>query len=374
MGLFLQQHKVKCSVCGRELGEKGYLTSCPFCGGIPVIEYEAPVFKVDESKPGILRYGSLLPQMRVAYTRGEGLTPIMELDGVLVKNERFNPTGSYADRASALISSHIASSGIRRIKVRYEPGFTRSLSYYLPRGVRAHYCVEKPLEIDVDDLFELASRGELSACGNSVGVPVEYTSALTVEGLKTIVFEIYEKRVSVEYIVVPAMTGVLAFSLAKGLRELERSELAIDLKVIAVFPEGAVIPDFLKNMDRVEIVRASSEDALDSFNYLLRKGIYTVPLSAMGFQVAKIIQGSIAVLTIGYKPRSRRRRSKLAEEVLKTLEKLDRATAYEIWRNNPESSLRGVYKAIKSLMRDGLVCEEPVSRGRRKIILYRLCS
>jgi len=312
--------------------------------------------------------------MRVASTRGEGLTPIMELDGVLVKNERFNPTGSYADRASALISGHIASSGIRRIKVRYEPDFTRSLSYYLPRGVRAHYCVEKPLEIDVDDLFELASRGELSACGNSVGVPVEYTSALTVEGLKTIVFEICEKRVSIEYIVVPAMTGVLAFSLAKGLSELERSGLTIDLKVVAVFPEGAVIPDFLKNMDRVEIVRASSEDALDSFNHLLRKGIYTAPLSAMGFQVAKIIQGSIAVLTIGYKPRSRRRRSKLAEEVLKTLERLDRATAYEVWRNNPESSLRGVYKAIKSLMREGLVCEEPVSRGRRKIILYRLCS
>jgi len=195
---------------------------------------------------------------------------------------------------------------------------------------------------------------------------------LTVEGLKTIVFEIYEKRISVEYIVVPAMTGVLAFSLAKGLSELERSGLAIDLKVVAVFPEGSVIPDFLKNMKRIEIVKASNEDALDSFNYLLKKGIYTEPLSAMGFQVAKIIQGSIAVLTIGYKPRSRR--SRLAEEVLKTLEKLDRATAYEIWRNNPEFSLRGVYKAIKSLMSDGLVCEEPVNRGRRKLILYRLCS
>jgi len=374
MGILVPQYKVKCSVCNQELGEENYLSKCPFCGGISIIEYEDPVFRIDESKPGIFRYSSLLPRLPVEHTRGEGLTPIMKVDSVLVKNERFNPTGSYADRASALISSHILSRGIKKIRVQYEPGFTKSLSYYLPQRVKTYYCIEEPLDVDVIELFELARRGELSTCKYTEGLSVEYASALTVEGLKTIVFEIYEKRVNAEYVVVPAKTGILAYSLAKGIGELERAGLIINLKVIAVFPKGAMVPEFLKRTTHMKIIEASNEDALEAFNYLLKKGIHTAPLSAMGFQVARSLQNSIAVLTIGYKPRLRRKRSKLAEQILKTLEKLNKATAYEIWRNNPEYSLRGVYKAIKSLVENGLACEEPMSRGRRKMIVYKLCS
>ena len=367
-------YHVKCSVCGRELGEEGFLKKCPFCGGLPIIEYKNHVFKIEQLKPGITRYSTLLPEFPVKYTRGEGLTPIIEIDGVYVKNERFNPTGSYADRASALITSYILSRGFKKIWVRYEPGFTKSLSHYLPSGLKVYYCIEKPLEVDVEELFTLAKKGELATCRNIDGVLVEYTSALTIEGLKTIVFEIYEKKVKGDYIVVPAKTGVLAYSLVKGLRELEECGLDTGFEVVAVFPEDYVVPDFIKNTPRVKILKTTNSEVLESFNYLLKKGIHTAPLSAIGFQVARSLGNSIAVLTIGYKPRTRKRRSKLAEQVLKTLEKLGKASAYEIWRYNNEYSLRGVYKTIKSLVEDGLVCEEPASRGRRKIVLYKLCS
>jgi Fe2+ or Zn2+ uptake regulation protein len=56
------------------------------------------------------------------------------------------------------------------------------------------------------------------------------------------------------------------------------------------------------------------------------------------------------------------------------LEQLGSATAYEIWKHLPDASLRGVYKAIKTLVSEGVVCEEPSTKGRRKVMLYKLCS
>ncbi|MEM1732254.1 MAG: hypothetical protein QXU22_04345 [Desulfurococcaceae archaeon] len=70
-------------------------------------------------------------------TLGEGLTPVRRVEGILVKNEEFNPTGLYSDRASALISSFLGDTGATKVYVGYSEEFTKSLIYYLP-GVSLH--------------------------------------------------------------------------------------------------------------------------------------------------------------------------------------------------------------------------------------------
>ncbi|MFN3268812.1 MAG: hypothetical protein ACK416_06105, partial [Zestosphaera sp.] len=90
--------------------------SCPRCGGMLSIHYGGACFQVRRDEKGIWRY-SLLPTFQTRVSLGEGLTPITVVDGVLVKNERFNPTGSYADRASSIIASYVRSMGITELYV-----------------------------------------------------------------------------------------------------------------------------------------------------------------------------------------------------------------------------------------------------------------
>lgn len=46
---------------------------------------------------------------------------------------------------------------------------------------------------------------------------------------------------------------------------------------------------------------------------------------------------------------------------------LGKATAYEVWGYISSYSLKGVYKALKSLVKEGVVCEEPVMRGEERL-------
>ncbi len=98
----------------------------------------------------------------------------------------------------------------------YEPGFARSIAHYVGDDINLAFCVDDLLAVDVDELIDIARCGEVSTCKSDESFIVDYVSALTVEGLKTIVFEVVERGLRVESIVVPAKTGVLAYSLGEG--------------------------------------------------------------------------------------------------------------------------------------------------------------
>jgi hypothetical protein len=367
--------RVRCSKCGRELGEQGFLSQCPFCGGLPIVEYDSYRFSIDSSRPGVWRYSSLLPRFQRIVSLGEGLTPIINVDGVLIKNEKVNPTGSYADRASTIIASYITSKGFSNVSIRYEQDFSTSLSRYLHKYAKVVHCIDEPFAIDSSELLKLLGFGDVVTCSSiPQDIPViEYVNALTVEGLKTIVFEVYEARVDVESIVVPARSGVLAFALAKGVKELRESGIDLTIDIVAVVPKGTEAPKHLTGEELVEIVEVSSNETLEALNTLAKRGVYTSPLSAIAFHVAKTLSKSLAVLTVGFRPRVVARRSELKEQVIKVLKELGKATAYEVWGYISNYSLKGVYKALKSLVKEGVVCEEPVMRGRRKVTLYKPC-
>jgi threonine synthase len=48
------------------------------------------------------------------------------------------------------------------------------------------------------------------------------------------VFELFERGVKAEHIVVPVETGLLAYSISKGIQDLHEAGLSIDYQVVGV--------------------------------------------------------------------------------------------------------------------------------------------
>jgi DNA-directed RNA polymerase subunit RPC12/RpoP len=366
----------RCIGCGRELDAP--YSACPFCGGPVIIEYPEPRFRVDKSKPGIWRYGSLLPGFGETVSHGEGLTPISSVDGVLVKNEKKNPTGTYADRASAVIASYARSTGVRLIKTEYIEAFTQSLLYYLKGIAKVRVLVRSLDSLSMDDIVRIYGMNnvDVTTKDTSIGdeARINYLNPLTIEGLKTIVFELYERGVRAENIVVPVETGVLAYSLVKGLDDLRRAGAEPGYTVVAAVVKGASVPEIVKRHG-VKVAEIEAEEVLDALGRLTKKGFVTMPISAVSFAVARILGSSVAVLTMGYKPyRLYTGRGQLREEIIELLRKKGRMTAYEMWKERQSYTLRAFYKVLRGMEARGEVCSEVEVRGARKVKYFKLCG
>jgi hypothetical protein len=200
---------------------------------------------------------------------------------------------------------------------------------------------------------------------------------LTVEGLKTIAFEVVEVKPRAELIVVPAISGLLALALAKGLLEAEYAGVGAGYRVVAAVVEGAEKPQLLSYApQRVEVVYVTAGEAMEALVELAKLGLRVKPLSAAAYAAARKLGGGVAVVTSSLKPVSPlvRVRGRLAEEVRAALEALGEASAYRVWEQlGKRYSLRGVYKALESLESLGVVCSRYVMQGRRRVRLYRLC-
>ncbi len=88
--------RFRCLRCGYVGLSNG--PSCPRCG-FPLIAEPRGVLRIDRAKPSILRYASALNYGDKVVTLGEGFTRIRRVNGVLIKDESRNPTGSFMDRA-----------------------------------------------------------------------------------------------------------------------------------------------------------------------------------------------------------------------------------------------------------------------------------
>lgn len=116
--------RLMCGRC-REGAPWGSLGACPACGGIlePVYAQERLARLAHISPgPGVDRYRDLLPTREPLPFLGEGLTPLLPsrrlgpelgLARLWLKVEGGNPTGSFKDRAAALVAA-LAREGGRR--------------------------------------------------------------------------------------------------------------------------------------------------------------------------------------------------------------------------------------------------------------------
>ncbi|MCS7111819.1 MAG: pyridoxal-5'-phosphate-dependent protein subunit beta [Ignisphaera sp.] len=312
-------------------------------------------------------------------SKGEGLTPINRVVGVLVKNERFNPTGTYSDRASSVIASYLLSSGAGKVRVRFEEDFTYSLAYYLDKVLQLEIVIDDPLSLDYSDIAVI-SRTESVVLdldsGNLEGSYLSYINPLTIEGLKTISLEIYERGVNVERIVVPARTGFLALSIWKGFHDLEELGLDVPYEVAAVFVKGSVRFLPLEMGRFVKVFEIEGEEILRTLVKLWRRGFVVKPISALAFAVSDILGNSLAIVTMGFKSFTRTgpRNEGVRREIVQVLKSCGEATAYEVWKRLPVLTLRGIYKVLNSMEKSGELCTEIRSRGARKVKYYKPCQ
>ncbi|MCY0862687.1 MAG: pyridoxal-phosphate dependent enzyme [Metallosphaera prunae] len=95
--------RVKCIKCGRE--REGIEVRCK-CGGIFKVEVDTPFSKnLRENFPYVKKWISL----------GEWNTPSIRIEGFTYKLDFLNPTGSYKDRGSVTLISHLSQLGIKEI-------------------------------------------------------------------------------------------------------------------------------------------------------------------------------------------------------------------------------------------------------------------
>lgn len=320
----------------------------------------------------------MLPPIDEKISFDEGYTPLRRLGGVLAKMENLNPTRSYADRASSVIVSSMKPG---RIRTEYVKDFTSSMVYYLTSiGTRVEVVVD-PESVEMDDLLfldKLGAKIEFQENMARMENRMMYEDPLSIEGLKTIAYEIVEASPKGDEIFVPAETGLLAYSVGKGLRELVDLGVAPEYGLIAVTIKGTPTPRILRHSKYgIKVVEVTSRDVLEAVLKLSKVGVKVRPLAATSYAAALSSSSGIAVITGSSRtipPTPRNRPSKLKAIIIDLLEERGEATAYEIWRElGTHHTLRGVYKALSSLEAQGYISSTYVMKGNRKVKTYVLC-
>jgi threonine synthase len=197
--------------------------------------------------------GFTTPAQRVPYAEvpglGQGGTPMITLpwlDGVLVKLEAANPTGSHKDRFAAMLAAHAAASGYSAIVVGSSGNAGLAVAAYaaaagLDALVAGFSWLPEPLAAQIRQLgaelvtFDTneqrtawvrrmaAQHGVLGA--SSIADVVVGSHPVGIEGYKEIAREIVGQSAGPPgHVIVPSSRGDLAWGLYLGFRDL--SELA----------------------------------------------------------------------------------------------------------------------------------------------------
>lgn len=142
--------KISCTDCGGAYPADGLPYRCPACGGL--FDFPDPLpfdpLQVDCSQPGIWRYrhtfGISLDSEPVSL--GEGSTPLLWADvfgrKVAFKCEFLNPSGSFKDRGSAIITAWLLSRRIAEAVEDSSGNAGASFAAYAARaGIKARIFV-----------------------------------------------------------------------------------------------------------------------------------------------------------------------------------------------------------------------------------------
>lgn len=352
---------------------------CPRCG-LPLL-YRASFSKFHRSNlPGVWRYINELPKPSRLISLGEGFTKIRRINGIMIKYEGNNPTGTYYDRGSAVLAS-VSNSG--DVELTFEEDLTRSLALYLSMaGVKVTVSVDS--SVDPRDLLILAKLST-KVCVNCVRNPsVDYFNPLLIEGFKTISYELIEQLDNLRAVTVPVERGALALALVKGFMELEdKGIISVMPRIIGVHVGSLKSPigDQLRELG-VNFMSVKPEDTINAVVELAKHSVFARPISASAYVAAKGINESIAIVSgspkvrAGFSTRAERssKTQGLQDVILTRVPKGIPLTAYGVWKAIGEGSLLGVYKALDSLTSRGLATVMVKVVGKRKVKYYILGS
>ena len=259
---------------------------CPDCGAACTVAYDYEAINaaglvgestVDDSdgvsetehSPGQWRYDALLPfDAADAVTAGEGDTPLVAADrladelgveGVFIKDESRNPTGTVYDRGMSVAATAIAArddpADVEPVALATTGNSGQSAAAYLGRlGLRSYAFVpsrsafSNKAMINVHGGEMQVVGGRYSDAADAVDEQLagdyyslqEFTTPYRQEGAKTLVFELYADLGAVpDVIFVPTSTGELLVGVAAGFEELVELGVADETPtLVAVQPTG----------------------------------------------------------------------------------------------------------------------------------------
>jgi threonine synthase len=235
---------MRCSRCGRTYASDAPVWRCACEGALDLVlpAPHLPRPALAQRPPDLWRYAEALPPLRERVSLGEPMTPLVPFEhrgrGLGLKCDYLLPTGSYKDRGSAILMSHLKGIGITRAVEDSSGNAAASLAAYAARagiGLTV-FCpataspgklaqikcygaglrlVEGPRQRTTDALMRhVAESGEFYAS--------HLWHPYFVEGIKTAAYEIVEQDGwrAPDAVICPVGAGSILLGLYKGFREL----------------------------------------------------------------------------------------------------------------------------------------------------------
>ncbi|MBL0940693.1 MAG: threonine synthase [Gemmatimonadaceae bacterium] len=295
--VFLSAHEApgaqsvqRCDGCGHELDERDAAPACPVCGSLLAIVHRAPADANGVALTGaalrerlharccgmrgghgsgVWRYESLImPTAGDAITsHPEGNTPLLNrarvqqfagCDGLLLKHEGYNPTGSFKDRGMTVGTTQAVRTGASAVACASTGNTSASLASYaaqagipglvfVPAGKVALGKMAQTLAYGARTLLV---RGDFDEClrlvqaaSKELGIYLlNSINPWRVEGQKTIVFELLQQLEwdAPDFIVLPAGNLGNTAAFGKALREAHALGLITRLpRIVSVQAAGS---------------------------------------------------------------------------------------------------------------------------------------
>jgi len=340
-----------CTNCNYPYPPEGVIYCCPRCGG--VFDYQAAIHfdpsQVDRSQPGMWRFRHTfaLPPDLEPVSLGEGNTPLIWVKTlgrqVAFKCEFLNPSGSFKDRGSSVITSWLKSKGVNEAIEDSSGNAGASFAAYAARAmIKARVYVpesasgpkRRQIEAYGADLVPISgSRTDVAnAAKTEADAGVTYAShaylPINLLGYATAAYEIVEQMGQMPgTVVIPAGQGGLLLGLRRGfdaLRIVKKSRniprmIAVQARLCAplwhfyvsgsikqlpgsetrILAEGVQVHDPLRKNEVAAAIRTSGglvflvneDEILPARNELAQLGFYVEPTSAIAWvALTKLIE------------------------------------------------------------------------------------
>lgn len=254
-----------CNECKKKYPLKDFLT-CE-CGGILEVEYNYTSENIKKlDKKSMWDYFNYLPidNSKNIISLGEGLTPLIKLNNLskkieinelFVKNESCNPTASFKDRPVSTGISKAKELGKNKIITASSGNAAASVAAYSAKAgmlckvvvpektpneklkqIKAYGAEIVRVKGDYSNSYDYAIKE--SEQNGFYNLTTTYLNPYSVEGDKTVAYELFEELGLPEYIFVPVGAGPLLHGILKGYKELMKLKKVHKLpKMVAVQPE-----------------------------------------------------------------------------------------------------------------------------------------
>ena len=296
---------IRCAKCGKEYDEHN-VPSNDGCGGRIDFEFDLEVLKetftrasLGASKEGLWKYFDLMPlqDRQSIVTLGEGNTPLLrsrrlanewKLKWLHLKNEIFNPSGSFKDRPICVGVSRAFEDGATTVSAASSGNAAAAMSSYAARaGLQAVVFV--PEDAPAGKLIHLRTLGAKVFRVKKVQQGVDPTTTLLraacaefgwtatpsfgpfncfqFEGTKSLGYEIAEQSdwSPPDWILFPTGSGGLMAGTMKGLWEFQQMGLIDTLpRPVVVQPEGCspIVRAFKEGQDPLNIIPWDSNETV----------------------------------------------------------------------------------------------------------------